>query len=325
MEGERRALLTRLLGTNWEAGDIVNLPRPTRPGIILDGALLGTLPAETKQALQEITERSQTRVQAYIEQESLAGRDPDPAKVAQLRRETRTELEHVLSPAQLEEFLLRYSQNANNWRSTFGELRFFNPSPDEFRSVFRATDNFDQQIELLGDADDPTSNAQRKSLEDQRENALKITLGAKRYEEYRMLQDPIYRDALAAAQQIGKPEVAKAIYAINLTAASEYDRIQSDPTLTDDQKAIEFKRIELEQLRANTAAAGRELPPEPAPSIPSQRTHVIRPGDTAAVLSATYGLSLHAFRAANPGIDISRLQPGDSIVVPPNSGPAAGP
>src|SRR5436190_3090810 len=46
LEDERRALLTRLLGTNWEAGDMVSLPRPSRPGILLDGPLLGTLSAE---------------------------------------------------------------------------------------------------------------------------------------------------------------------------------------------------------------------------------------------------------------------------------------
>src|ERR1051326_8706101 len=54
LEEERKALLGRLLGTNWEAGDVVSLPRPSRPGIILDGPMLGTLPAETKLAIQEI-------------------------------------------------------------------------------------------------------------------------------------------------------------------------------------------------------------------------------------------------------------------------------
>src|SRR5579859_6100055 len=37
LEDERRALLTRLLGPTWEAGDLVSLPRPTRQGIVLDG------------------------------------------------------------------------------------------------------------------------------------------------------------------------------------------------------------------------------------------------------------------------------------------------
>ena len=32
LEDERRALLTRLLGTNWETGDLVSIPRPSRPG-----------------------------------------------------------------------------------------------------------------------------------------------------------------------------------------------------------------------------------------------------------------------------------------------------
>src|SRR6267378_5933873 len=50
LEDERRGLLTRLLGANWEAGDIVSLPRPSQPGVVLDGPVLGLLPAETKQA-----------------------------------------------------------------------------------------------------------------------------------------------------------------------------------------------------------------------------------------------------------------------------------
>ncbi|MEA2915255.1 MAG: LysM domain [Bradyrhizobium sp.] len=326
LEEERRALLGRLLGTNWESGDLVTLPRPSRPGIILDGPLLGTLSAETKQSLQEISLRSQERLQAYLDEQRLAGADPDPAEVAKLRQETRTELEHVLSPVQLEEFLLRYSQNANSWRSAFGELRFFNPSPDEFRAVFRATDRFDQQLEALGDADDPASAAQRKSLEDQKENALKLTLGAKRYDEYRMLQDPLYRDAVAAAQAAGTPDAARAIYAVNLTAASEADRIRANADLTDEQKAIELKRLELEQLRANTVVSGQDLPPESsAPQAASRRAHVIRPGDTMATIALTYGLPPSAIRDANPGLDLTRLRPGDAILIPPLAGPAAGP
>src|SRR5439155_3173401 len=113
-------------------------------------------------------------------------------------------------PAQLEEFLLRYSQNATNLRADFGQLRFFNPSQDEFRAVFRASDTLDQQIQMLADATDPNSVAQRKALEDHRENAIKVALGAKRYEEYRMLHDPLYRDAVAMSQQAGTPEAAKA-------------------------------------------------------------------------------------------------------------------
>src|SRR2546430_17132906 len=66
LEDERRALLARLLGTAWEAGDLVNLPRPSRPGIVLDGPVRGMLPAGIKQAIQDGSLRSPERMQAFL-------------------------------------------------------------------------------------------------------------------------------------------------------------------------------------------------------------------------------------------------------------------
>jgi hypothetical protein len=117
LEDERKALLTRLLGSAWESGDLVNLPRPSRAGILLDGPVLGTLPAETKQAIQDISLRSQDSMQAYLDAQRKEGKSPDPVELAKLRLQTRNELQHLLNPPQLEEFLLRYSQEANNLRS----------------------------------------------------------------------------------------------------------------------------------------------------------------------------------------------------------------
>jgi len=85
MEDERRGLLTRLLGTNWETGDLVSLPRPSRPGVILDGPVLGALAVDTKQSIQDISLRSQDRLEAYLNAQSRAGKEPDPAMLAKLR------------------------------------------------------------------------------------------------------------------------------------------------------------------------------------------------------------------------------------------------
>jgi LysM repeat protein len=320
LEEERRGLLAKLLGTNWESGDIVSLPRPSRPGIVLDGQVLGNLPSETKQAIQEVSLRSQDKLQSYLEEQQRQGKSPDPVEMAKLRQQTRLELQKLLTPTQLEEYLLRYSQNANDLRSEFGQLRFFNPTPDEFRAVFRATDTLDQQIELLADATDPNSVAQRKALEDQRNNAIKIALGPKRYAEFQQLQDPVYRDAYALAEQAGTPEAAQTIYEINVATLAEQDRIRANTNLTDQQKTIELKRIELEQLQANTVATGQDLPPEPTATAqpPPRRTHVIRPGDSLGVLGLVYGLQPGLIRDANPGVDFNRLKPGDSIYIPPS-------
>jgi LysM repeat protein len=185
--------------------------------------------------------------------------------------------------------------------------------------VFRATDALDQRIQLLADAKDPGSVEARKALENQRENAIKTALGPKRYEEYRMLHDPAYRDAVAVAEEAGTPEAATALYAINLAALAEQNRIRSDTNLTANQKNIELKRLEMEQLQANTLAKGQDLPPELPPEppvIPPKEVYVLGPGDSAATIALMYGLPVSAIKAANPKVNFSRLKPGDAITIP---------
>lgn len=316
LDDERRALLTRLLGPHWESGDLVSLPRPSRPGLVLDGPILGTLPAETKQALQEINARSEARLQAYLDAQQAQGKSADPVEMAKLRKQTRDELASVLPPGALEEYLLRYSQEANNLRADFGQLEYFDPSPEEFRAMFRATDTIDQQLALLADSTDPNAVQTRQSLQTQRENAIKTALGPARYQEYQLLQDPLYRDAVAAASDAGTPDSVMAIYENNLAAAVGQASIQANTNLTDSQKAIELKNLELQQLQANTVATGQELPPQPPPPAPPPRTYTLRPGDTPAVVAMIYGVPESAIRAANPNVDLSRLRPGDSIFLP---------
>ena len=318
LDEERRALLTRLLGPNWESGDMVSLPRPSRPGVMLDGPLLGNLAPDIKQAIQDINTSSQARMQAYVEAQKRDGKNPDPVELAKLRQQTRNELARVLSPAQFEEFLLRYSQEANDLRTTFGQLQFFDPTSPEFRAVFRATDALDQQIQSLT-GNDPAVDQQRRALEDQRENAIRTALGPERYQEYLLLQDPLYRKAVAIATAAGTPEAVQTIYAINQAAAAQQTSIRIDPNLTSSQKNIELKRLELDQLRANAVATGQELPPEPSPPSPPmpKRTYVLRQGDSVAVVSMIYGMPIGAIQQANPNVDLSKLKPGDALVIPP--------
>jgi hypothetical protein len=317
LEEERKTLLARLLGPNWESGDLVNLPRPSHPGVVLDGPILGSLGGETKQAIQEISAHSEARLQAYLDAQRQQGKGTDSVELAKLRQQTRDDLARVLSPGQLEEYLLRYSQDANNLRTQFGQLRFFDPTPDEFRAVFRATDSVDQQIQLLADSTDPSSVQARQALEAQRENAIRIALGTQRYEEYRMLHDPLYREAVAAAEEAGTPEAVKTIYQVKLAAAGAQDEINADANLTAEQKAIESKQLELDQLKANTLATGQQLPPDSSQqTAPVRRTYTLRPGDTPAVVGMIYGVPENLIRAANPNVDFSRLKPGDAINIP---------
>lgn len=334
LEAERRTLLTELLGPSWESGDLISLPRPTRRGVALDGPVLGLLSADAKQAVQDADTRASERYEAYLAAQRANGQSPDPAEVARLRKQAREELARILTPTQMEEYLLRNSPEAASLRADLGELKFFNATPDEFRALFRATDGFDQKIQLLAGATDPNAISERTALEQQRENAIKIALGTARYRQLQSLQDPMYRDAYAAAQQAGSPEAAQTLYEISLAAADQEAALRAKTNLTPEQLAIALQRAKLDQLKANAQALGQEVPedaPAPAPPAPapvppleapatplSQVTHphVLGIGENAASLSMLYGIPINALRAANPGVDWRNLRPGDSVSIP---------
>lgn len=318
LESERRLLLTRLLGTNWETGDLVSLPRPTRQGVPLDGAELGNLPNDVKQAVEEITLRSQDQLAAYQDEQAKAGKPLDPAVLLELRRAARAELAQVLSPVQLEEYLLRYSQTASALRSELGQLKYFNVSSNEFRTMFRATDPIDLQLQALANATDPNSISQRSALIEQRLAAIKSTLGAARYGEYVMLHDPRYQEAYLTAQQAGTPEAVNTIYQINRAAQDEQARLKTQTDLTAEQLAIELKRAELEQLKGVAQALGQEVTPEPQPPPKPEpkKIHVLKNGEGLNFLAQLYGLQPEVLRAANPNVDFSKLKGGESVSIP---------
>lgn len=313
LDEERQMLLTRLLGSDWGNPEATSAAAKPRVDVVLDGPVLGALPDDVKESIQNIYARSRERMQ---------GKQLSPAELAKLRQETRNELASVLPPAQLEEFLLRYSESAANLRKDLSQMKFFNPSQEEFRNIFRATDAIDLQLQALTGKDDPSSVQQRNALQVQRENAIKSALGPQRYAQYRRLQEPDYRDAYALAQQFNaSPQAVQALAEINRETAGEKARINADTNLTAEQKAIALRHVELEQLKAQAEATGQELPQSaqpPAPPPPPKRVHTIGLGEDIVRVSLYYGVAAAVIRDANPGVDFTKLKPGDSIVIPPS-------
>jgi LysM repeat protein len=324
IDAERTTLLTKLLGPDWDKGrtqiDFTPLP--------LAGPVLGNLPDNVKAGVQEIAERSRARVAAYIGQSQAAGQPVSGTELARLREETRQQLAAILSPAQLEEFLLRYSENANQLRR---ELAGLNASPEEFRTLFRAIDGIDRELQLRSDSNDPAVQNERNALEQQRLAAVRSALKPDRFAAYQTLHDPVYRDALAIAQQAGVGvEAAQALYDISRATSDEVNRIRNDATLTIAQKQQQIRDAEAEQQRARATVLGETTAEATAPvsavaQEPQFRAHQLIPGDTLGTLALRYGVPVSALRAANPGVDVNRARPGTVINVPPPGAPAPEP
>jgi hypothetical protein len=134
----------------------------------------------------------------------------------------------VLTPEQLEEYLLRWSFNAGTLRRQTAGLDL---GPEEFRALFRATDPLQQQLQLL--ADDEAAAPRRAELQKQLETALRQTLGPERSEQFKLQQDPLYLSTLAVAGQLKlPPENVRPLYEITRLADEEIRRIRANTNLT---------------------------------------------------------------------------------------------
>jgi hypothetical protein len=251
LEKERVTLLTKLLGPNWN----VNFDKATEPGTVaLNGPVLGALSPEVKLKVQELAANSARKVRAYLETQMAATKTADPAELARLRAEYRQELAKLLSPTELEEYLLRYSANAENLRQ---QLNGFSPTPDEFRAIFRARDQLDNEIQLHYSGNDPASVKGRAELERRRDDAVIAALGPERAALYKATSDPLFRHAQSIAEQSGAaPEKVLPLYEVQLETARERARINADTTLTSAQRATALRQIQADEESARRRILG---------------------------------------------------------------------
>lgn len=252
-EEDRRQLLDKLLGENWE--NTVKL-QPLNMGTVpLAGPVLGALPTDTWNAVQEVCERSMDRRNAVVAN-MTQGILEDSPEMAKLRDFTRTELTKILTTEQLEEFLLRYSRNATKLRM---DMRGLDLTPDEFRRIFRAIDPVEHQLQLDYGGMEALSLKQKEQFEAQRERAIRETLTPERYQVYLQMKDPVFRQAQTMAMQYGMGSKAvKPIYELQKTIETRREQISKDTALTPEQKVQALQSIALEQQQVLQKIIGNQ-------------------------------------------------------------------
>jgi LysM repeat protein len=308
LDQERRALLTTLLGPNWAAGESAHT------SLALSGPVLGDLSPQTKDAVRDAVARSQERTRAYLAG-LAAGKSPDPADMARLELQMRADLSKIMTPAQLEEFLLRYSATADSLRH---QLHGYDVTPDEFRSIFRLQDPVVQQMALGSGPNDSTAEqaAQQKELAD----AIRDILGADRWQAVQQSQDPAYQDALAVGTQYeAPPEIVQALYRLNLAANKLRDQINGDSTLTPAQKSDQLQALAAQEQSDGDQLLGLDQPNQqaaPAPPPPPMITHNFSPGETLDQIAARYGVTSADIINANPTLNLNVIASGTQIRVP---------
>jgi hypothetical protein len=274
LESERRVLLTHLLGDDWHsAGNAFPVdeadPNP------LNGPLLGTLDPDVKAGVRDVTRIADQRLQDYLDRTRANGESPNPAELARLGQQARAELALLLPPSHLEEYLLRYSDDAGLLRD---QLQGIDVSPDQFRSLFRARDEATQV--LISNSSGNLSPSTAREIETNLNATIRETLGQEAFEYYQLNQDEAFQQARHTIEQLdADPAAVLPLYEINRLSDAEARRIENDPTLTPEERTDALFEVQkerqnslrslIEALRTNRTGTTTEtpapLPPTPPP------------------------------------------------------------
>jgi hypothetical protein len=246
LEEQRTALIAKLLGdevAEKEKGDVL-----LWSSVQLTGPVLGALPPKLHNEVQEICARSMDRHQNYFWARVNEGQPMNQVEMAKLREQTRSDLRKVLNEDQVEEFVLRYSHNAARLRE---ELRGLEPTPDEFRKIFRAIDPLEHQMQMEFGGPEAMSEKQRERFERQRDAAIREALAPERYQAFLLTKDPVYRQAQMIAMQYGAPPKAvMPIYQMAKVNESKRQEIINDANLTPQQKSEALNAMNQEQQKS---------------------------------------------------------------------------
>lgn len=246
LEEERRELITQLLGR--EAAAAVKPAPVFWSDVQLTGPVLGRLTPEDHEAVQTVCRDSIARQRAAFDERTGAGQPLTAVELARLREQTRVDLRRTLDESAMEEFLVRYSHNASRLRE---ELRGFDPTPDEFRKIFRATDTIDHAMQLKYGGPEALSARQRQEWQRQRDGAIKEALEPERFLAYLRTKDPLFRQAQLYATQFGAPARAiEPIYEMTKFVEGKRQRILNDAALTPQQKSQALQAVNLEQHKS---------------------------------------------------------------------------
>ncbi|MBL9134444.1 MAG: hypothetical protein JNK85_01185 [Verrucomicrobiales bacterium] len=222
----------------------------------LSGPVLGALPREKYNAVQEICARSLDRHQGYFNNRQNEGVFLNQGDLARLREQTRSDLSQILTPLELEEFLLRYSHNANRLRT---ELAGLDPTPDEFRQVFRSVDALEHRLQLEYGAVDSLSSRQREEFERQREEVIKKVLPPERYQRYLVGRYPLFRQAQLAVRRAGLPEnLALGFYEVLNQHESKRREVLNNTALSSEQRQLALQSLEKDKEESLKRALGEE-------------------------------------------------------------------
>jgi hypothetical protein len=255
LEREEQQLIKSLLGADLRR----ELARYAGEEDFLE-ANIAFLPPDKQERVAALQEKYSDLEQDVYSRARGLFLDEDQEELKKLQRAREAELAQVLSPEELEEYQLRNSDTANNLRAT---LTGFEPNEEEFRKIFRLQKTFDDQFNQAFDATDENAVSLKARAQQDAQEALNAelqkVLGPERFAEYQRAQDGDYRSLLQLGERFDLPRgVANSVYEMKTTAERQKQRVELNPSLTEEQRTQMLAAIARETERSVAGLMGED-------------------------------------------------------------------
>lgn len=234
--------------------------------------LLGPDPAEEELAMSNLRRQAPglsddklsaiNRIQQAINEQRadlLAGVSgiitPDmSAKLGELTKAQHDAIAQTLTPQELEEYDLRTSNTASQLRY---QLSAFNPSEQEFRTLFELQSQFGDQLGPMYSMPSQDEMKARADAQKQLNDQIVAALGPDRGADYTRSLDYNYRQTSQLVTRLDlPPETANDIYALQKDIQQRANTVRMDRTLTPDDRVQQLAALADETKAKVTASLG---------------------------------------------------------------------
>jgi len=184
----------------------------------------------------------------------------DEQQLRKLDRARESELAKILTPEEFSAYQLSASPLAQSLRH---ELNGFNPSPEEFQSIFNLRKNLENVVDSAmteGELSDPEIRERvLTDAESAMEEELAKVLGDERFAEFERAQDPDYQFLVQWSERLQLSDaMAGQVYNMKRQAEQQRRQIEANLQLTYDQRQQAYAAIAQETERSLTQVMGED-------------------------------------------------------------------
>jgi hypothetical protein len=190
----------------------------------------------------------------------VSGGSPDAADLNELRKvrdKIEAELSVMLTPAEKRDYDLRLSNTAQGMRNALGD---FNPSKEEFETLFDMRLAFDNEHSVLGIPPvDEAGRAARKDADAVFKKEVEALLGPERYDEFDRAPRREYKVAVKVAERQGlEKSAAIEVYEMKAVAQAQAKAVRDNVVLNGEQRAAALNAIHAETRSSVIGVFGDE-------------------------------------------------------------------